>query len=783
VMKGYNGTIFAYGQTGAGKTHTMMGDVESPSLKGLTPRIVERIFDMIVNSSSDLEFTVKVSFMEIYMERVRDLLQPANDNLPVHEDKLKGVYVKGLLEVFVGSVDEVYDVMRRGQLTRAVGSTSMNAESSRSHSIFMIHITQKSTLTGSTKTGKLSLVDLAGSEKAGKTGATGQTLEEAKKINKSLSALGMVINSLTDGRSMHVPYRDSKLTRILQESLGGNSRTTLIINCSPSSFNEQETVSTLRFGVRAKSIKNNAKINTELSSVELKTMLKEAKRNVHLLETQIGLITGEVAIWRQGGTVPTSEWLPLDPRWTKTAADAGVLDGLGRSVRSPSPTLEVSAPFDLEAEKQVFLDRENELEDLVSQKSSEIAELKDKIKSIQAQLQEGLDRELQAHATHKELHSTINQIQMELEKSVFENKEACISLDSLKESNVELETQVEQLKAQIQAMRHDLDQTSKAPRSPETDASISQLLAAMNEMQDKERHMRETIARLEIAKESSRPPTDPSEIASQHYELIDAKVMLLQNSALLQDNQSRLAKSHDDFAMVSTKVKELEKKLAQLEAEYEQLLEQSMQDHCQLLGQEEIAAAIQEARDRLERQYFIKKTALEAEVVDLQTSMAQKDQEIDDLKDLVRQHTEKNQALKDQFELLRTGSEEGMQVAHMRQVMAKQLSEFEKMKQRLARDLQQRASGTGEVVVQHALSHLAEAASEESPASSQKVQFLQKAMDQLTIVQRQLVQQNSQLKKDASTMEKKLATRNDRIGSLESLLRQTQDALDEQEAK
>src|SRR3984885_1380645 len=141
----------------------------------------------------------------------------------------------------------------------------MNAESSRSHSIFLITIQQRNTETGALKTGNLYLVDLAGSEKVGKTGASGQTLEEAKKINKSLSALGMVINNLTDGKSSHIPYRDSKLTRILQESLGGNSRTTLIINCSPSSYNDAETLSTLRFGMRAKAIKNMARVNAELS--------------------------------------------------------------------------------------------------------------------------------------------------------------------------------------------------------------------------------------------------------------------------------------------------------------------------------------------------------------------------------------------------------------------------------------------------------------------------------------------------------------------------------------
>ena len=169
----------------------------------------------------------------------------------------------------------------------------MNQESSRSHSIFMIVVSQKNITTGSQKSGQLFLVDLAGSEKVGKTGASGQVLEEAKKINKSLSALGMVINSLTDGKSTHIPYRDSKLTRILQESLGGNSRTSLIVNCSPSLYNDQETISTLRFGVRAKTIKNKAKINSELSPLELRQMLKKSQAYTSKLEAELLQLRGD----------------------------------------------------------------------------------------------------------------------------------------------------------------------------------------------------------------------------------------------------------------------------------------------------------------------------------------------------------------------------------------------------------------------------------------------------------------------------------------------------------
>ncbi|KAJ2170872.1 hypothetical protein GGF45_005163, partial [Coemansia sp. RSA 551] len=294
VFNGYNGTVFCYGQTGSGKTFTMMGaDIDNDSLKGITPRIVEGVFGQIVESPPTVEYMVKASYMEIYMERIRDLLNPDETNLPVHEDKANGVYVKGLMEVFVSSIDEVYQVMRQGAKNRVVAYTNMNAESSRSHSIFQITIEQKDTVSGKTKMGRLFLVDLAGSEKVGKTGATGQTLEEAKKINKSLSALGMVINALTDGKSTHIPYRDSKLTRILQESLGGNSRTTLIINCSPSSFNAAETVGTLRFGMRAKSIKNKAKVNQDFSPAELKLMLKKTRAQCVSFQTYTTALEGE----------------------------------------------------------------------------------------------------------------------------------------------------------------------------------------------------------------------------------------------------------------------------------------------------------------------------------------------------------------------------------------------------------------------------------------------------------------------------------------------------------
>ena len=280
VLTGYNGTLFAYGQTGSGKTHTMEGpDINDQEMKGIIPRMMDALFIGLVNASSSTEFTIKVSFLEIYMERIQDLLDETKANLQVKEDKGRGIYIQDATEVFVSSPAEMMAVMKTGSSNRSVAATRMNERSSRSHSIFIVHIDQKDVETGTRKSGKLHFVDLAGSEKVGKTNVSGQQLEEAKMINKSLSALGMVINALTE-RQTFVPYRDSKLTRLLQESLGGNSQTTLVIACSMSSYNDVETLGTLRFGQRAKKIQNKPVVNQERSAKELLIKLEQAEKEI-----------------------------------------------------------------------------------------------------------------------------------------------------------------------------------------------------------------------------------------------------------------------------------------------------------------------------------------------------------------------------------------------------------------------------------------------------------------------------------------------------------------------
>ncbi|KAL6435367.1 hypothetical protein ACFW04_005390 [Cataglyphis niger] len=295
AFQGYNACIFAYGQTGSGKSYTMMGSGDN---KGIIPRLCDNLFDIIAKQqSSELTYKVEVSYMEIYNEKVHDLLDPKQNkqSLKVREHNVLGPYVDGLSQLAVTSFQDIDNLMAEGNKSRTVAATNMNSESSRSHAVFSVILTQtltdsKSGVSGE-KVSRMSLVDLAGSERAVKTGAVGDRLKEGSNINKSLTTLGLVISKLADQNSVNnnkkkdnfVPYRDSVLTWLLKDNLGGNSKTVMVATISPAADNYEETLSTLRYADRAKRIVNHAVVNEDPNA----RIIRELRQEVEALKEML----------------------------------------------------------------------------------------------------------------------------------------------------------------------------------------------------------------------------------------------------------------------------------------------------------------------------------------------------------------------------------------------------------------------------------------------------------------------------------------------------------------
>lgn len=769
ILNGYNGTVFAYGQTGAGKSYTMMGSsIDDEVGRGVIPRIVEQIFASIMTSPSTIEYTVRVSYMEIYMERIRDLLSPQNDNLPVHEEKNRGVYVKGLLEIYVSSVQEVYEVMRRGGNARAVAATNMNQESSRSHSIFVITVTQKNVETGSAKSGQLFLVDLAGSEKVGKTGASGQTLEEAKKINKSLSALGMVINALTDGKSSHVPYRDSKLTRILQESLGGNSRTTLIINCSPSSYNDAETLSTLRFGTRAKSIKNKAKVNAELSPAELKALLKKAQGQVTNFESYISSLEGEVQQWRAGETVPKEKWAaPTNAADGVSGAKAearyprpSTPSRLAAESRSETPAISErsgtpSLPLDKD-EREEFLRRENELQDQIAEKETQATAAEKQLRETKEELAYIKDHDSKMGKDNERLTSEVNECKMQLERLSFESKEAQITMDALKEANAELTSELDDVKQQLLDVRMSAKETGAAMDEKEKKKAekMAQMMAGFDlggdVFSENEKSIGEAIKQVDALYEHSSVGDHiaPDELKTLRERLVETQGIVRQAELSMYSTTSN--------DLDTRRRQELETRLEALQQEYEDILSRN-------LGE----ADIEEVKARLEAAQAGRHTAQRQLVEEMKADIAQKASENSRMKTLIEELQQR----------LKAGATAPMSNG---KTIQQQIAEFDVMKKSLMRDLQNRCERVVELEI--SLDETREQynnvlRSSNNRAQQKKMAFLERNLEQLTQVQRQLVEQNSALKKEVAIAERKLIARNERIQSLESLLQDSQEKM------
>ncbi|XP_036192486.1 kinesin-like protein KIF11 isoform X1 [Myotis myotis] len=407
VIMGYNCTIFAYGQTGTGKTFTMEGERspneeytwEEDPLAGIIPRTLHQIFEKL--TANGTEFSVKVSLLEIYNEELFDLLNPSSDvseRLQMFDDprNKRGVIIKGLEEITVHNKDEVYQILEKGAAKRTTAATLMNAYSSRSHSVFSVTIHMKeTTIDGEelVKIGKLNLVDLAGSENIGRSGAVDKRAREAGNINQSLLTLGRVITALVE-RTPHVPYRESKLTRILQDSLGGRTRTSIIATISPASLNLEETLSTLEYAHRAKNILNKPEVNQKLTK---KALIKEYTEEIERLKRDLA-----AAREKNGVYISEENFRAMNGKLTVQEDQiVELIEKIG------------ALEEELSRVTELFVDNKNELEQCKSDLQNKTQELKTTQKHLQETKLQLVKEEYVSsvlESTEKKLHDTASKL-------------------------------------------------------------------------------------------------------------------------------------------------------------------------------------------------------------------------------------------------------------------------------------------------------------------------------------------------------------------------------------
>jgi len=530
VLDGYNGTVFAYGQTGTGKTHTMVGptDPGTPEeLRGVIPRTFGHMFTNI-NATPSKKFLVRASYLEIYNEEIRDLLSKnpkAKLELKDHPDG--GVFVKDLSNLIVKNVADLQQVMDVGQRNRTVASTLMNEGSSRSHSIFTITIETAETGTDQKehiRVGKMNMVDLAGSERQSKTGATGAVLKEATKINMSLSALGNVISALVDAKTTFIPYRDSKLTRLLQDSLGGNTKTVMCACVGPVDYNYDETLSTLRYAYRAKSIKNKPRINEDPKDAMIREFQDEITRLREKLANRGQNATG--AGGERKKKEPVAAPPPAEPQEQEVIVEKEVVE------------------VEKVVEKEVVVER-------VVQ--SGITD--EQIAAMQAQLdQEREQIEREAEAERQEIEQQKNMAHEEKQRLLEE-------LEKKRELAAEESKEQARLMTQLQAMQDKMlvgTQVMEKAMQQEHD-----LKKAANEVQDRKRHEARMKEELEQQMDEKLNLEEKYSSAEEQVQKMTAKLEKLwqrhkQTQQEIQDLQREFQEEKED--MLET-VRELRKEV------------------------------------------------------------------------------------------------------------------------------------------------------------------------------------------------------------------------------
>ncbi|XP_013888743.1 kinesin heavy chain isoform 5C [Austrofundulus limnaeus] len=816
VLSGYNGTIFAYGQTSSGKTHTMEGKLHDPHQMGIIPRIAEDIFNHIFAMDENLEFHIKVSYFEIYMDKIRDLLDVTKTNLSVHEDKNRVPYVKGCTERFVSSPDEVMDVIDEGKSNRHVAVTNMNEHSSRSHSIFLINIKQENMETEMKLSGKLYLVDLAGSEKVSKTGAEGSVLDEAKNINKSLSALGNVISALSEGTKTHVPYRDSKMTRILQDSLGGNCRTTIIICCSPSVYNEAETKSTLMFGQRAKTIKNTVSVNLELTAEEWKKKYEKKKEKNKSLKNIIQKLEAELNRWRNGENVPEEEQLSSkDPRSIEQNDNTPIIDNLPPSAGGVS-----------NQERRKYEEDISNLYKQLDDKDDEINQQSQLAEKLKEQMMDQEELLASTRRDHEKIQEELCRLQMENELAKEEVKEVLQALEELavnydhksqevenkSRCNQQLNEELAHKTVSLEAVQRELSglQELSSHQKKRSAEILSLLLRDLSEvgsvlgttelkaMAEVSGVMEEefTTARLYVSKMKSEVKSLVSRSKQLEINLTENTCKMEANGRELSSHQLLVSQLRAKLESLAEDLQNMEQKKRQLEETQDTMMEEIAKLHAQGQMQElTVMDKEKEHMSRLKDAVEMKRTLEEQmenhrevhqkQLSRLRDEIEQKQRDFDHLKDVNQALHLENRKIQSDFDKLRAedqNKEQKLQklqflndkreqakedLKGLEETVTKELQTLTNLRKIFIQDLSSRVRNSSENNSDEAGGSLAQ---------RQRIIFLENNLEQLSKVHKQLVQDNADLRCELPKLDRRLRATAERIKTLETALKTTKES-------
>ncbi|CAL8342375.1 unnamed protein product [Boreogadus saida] len=797
VLGGYNGTIFAYGQTSSGKTHTMEGKLHDHHGMGIIPRIATDIFDHIYSMDENLEFHIKVSYFEIYMDKIRDLLDVSKTNLAVHEDKNRVPFVKGCTERFCAN--------------RHVAVTNMNEHSSRSHSIFLINIKQENVETETKLSGKLYLVDLAGSEKVSKTGAEGSVLDEAKNINKSLSALGNVISALAEGTKTHVPYRDSKMTRILQDSLGGNCRTTIVICCSPSVYNEAETKSTLMFGQRAKTIKNTVSVNLELTAEEWKKKYEKEKDKTRTLKIMIQKLENELKRWRKGEAVPVEE--QLSNKESKRGAGS-----------EATPTIETLAPPTAplaDEEKTQYENLITELYQQLDDKDDEINQHSQMSEKLSEQMIDQDEMLASSRRDYERLQEELSRLQRENDSAKEEVKEVLQALEELavnydhksqsvenmNRNTVQLNEELSQKTNDLQGVQRDLTTLQEmSSHHKKRSAEILNLLlrdlsdigsvlgtSDLKAMTESSGVLEEefTMARLYVSKMKSEVKSLVKRSKQLESSLSDTSRKAQANDKelascqlLISQHQAKIKSLTDYMQNVEQKKRQLEESQDGLMEELAKLKAQGKVQEVDVIDKEkEHMAILQDAveiKRTLEEQMENHREVHQKQLSRLRDEIEHNKRSLDELRDLnqgLQLEQEKMHADYDKLKAEEQEKERRLQklmftnekreqakddLKGLEETVTKELQTLLNLRQLFIDDMGLRVKNSAENDSDEAGGSLAQ---------KQRIVFLENNLEQLTKVHKQLVRDNADLRCELPKLEKRLRATAERVKALEGVLR------------